>query len=386
MSTYVSTWPGLFPRDVLRGPSAPGAQPFPFNARPLAYYYRERNALYHLFRALRRDDTDWALVPDYHHGNEVRAIRAAGFGVRFYPIGRGLTADLEALTKLCKQRPRVLVLIHYLGWPQPLDEVLPLCRKLGIVTVEDCALSLLSESEGVPLGSRADHALFCLYKTVPVPNGGLLIHNGSDTTVDVASAHLPGGVTSLTARTLDLTIEALRGRSDTVGGALAALKARGGRALTRSAVRRWPVGDDGFDATGVDLRMSRFSQYLLDRFEFRSIRKRRRENFIQLGKLLAGDATPLCDELPPGLCPLFFPILVPNKAAAARALWARGIGAVEFWNTGDPAAVGPKHGNALFLREHVLELPIHQGLRPAHLEYMATEVGRLGLRMPRMAA
>lgn len=381
MSTYVPTWPGLFPRDLLRRPTARQTQPFPFNVPERSFYYRERNGLYHLFRALRRGEADWALVPDYHHGNEVRAIRAAGFDVRFYPITRDLTADLGALVDLCKQRPRVVLFIHYLGWPQPLDEVLPLCRELGIVTVEDCALSLLSESEGVALGSRADHALFCLYKTVPVPNGGLLVHNGGGEDVEVDSAHLDCGVTSLVARTLDLAIEGLRGRHDTVGGALAGWKARGASVVRRSAMKRWPVGDDGFDGDGVDLRMSRLSGYLLDRFEFQSIRERRRDNFEQLSSMLAGDITPLRDDLAPGVCPLFFPILVQDKATAARALWARGIGAVEFWNSGDPAAVGPRHDRALFLRRHVLELPVHQDLGPEHLEYMASELRELGLRM-----
>lgn len=381
MKSYVPTWPGLLPQDVMRRRSALAGQPFPFTSRPLAFYYRERNALYHLFRALRRDEADWALVPDYHHGNEVKAIRAAGFGVRFYPIGRDLTANLDALAELCKERPRVLLLIHYLGWGQPLDEILALCRRLEIVTVEDCALSLLSENEGVALGARADHALFCLYKTLPVPNGGLLVHNGHDGGTEVAPASGSCGLTSLTARTLDLAIDGVRGRNEHIGGAIAALKAKVGRALTRSAIHRWPVGDDGFDQSGVHLRMSRLSQHLLDRFDYSDIRARRRENFASLRSLLAGEVTPVRDDLPPGVCPLFFPLLVPDKRAAACALWARGIGAVEFWNTGDPAAVGARHADVRFLREHVLELPVHQDLRPAQLEYMASTVRELGLRM-----
>jgi dTDP-4-amino-4,6-dideoxygalactose transaminase len=381
MSIYVPTWPGLAPRDVLRGRSAVASRPFPFTAQQLAFYYRERNALYHLFRALKRDDADWALVPDYHHGNEVKALRAAGFGIRFYPVGRGLTANLDALVELCKQGPRVLLLIHYLGWPQPLDDILALCRNLDIITVEDCALSLLSEDAGVALGSRADYGLFCLYKTVPVPNGGLLVHNGNGAHPQVTQASVSCGITSLVAHTLNLVIERTRGRSEAIGGPLAAIKARVGRALTRAEIRRWPVGDDGFDLNAVDLRMSRFSQHLLDRFDYRAIRERRRENFARLLVLLAGEATLVREDLAPGICPLFFPILVPDKREAARELWALGIGAVEFWNTGDPAAEGAHDSDAQFLREHVLELPIHQDLRPEHLEYMATTVRGLGLRM-----
>lgn len=381
MSAYVPTWPGLLTEHVLRRRSAYAAQPFPFNASSRAFYYRERNALYHLFRALRRDDQDWALVPDYHHGNEVRAIRAAGFGVRFYSIGRNLQADLEQLQDLCKQRPRVVLFIHYLGWPQPLDEILTLCRSLDIVSVEDCALALLSHDGVEPLGTRADYALFCLYKTLPVPNGGLLVQNPGAIRSNVASASASCGSLSLAARTLTLGLEGLRGRNARLGGALSAIKGGVGAALTKSGIRRWPVGDDGFDLAAADLHMSRFSQYLLDRFDYASIRTRRRANFFQLKASLGDAATPLRDDLPQGVCPLFFPILVPDKRAAARALWARGIGAVEFWNSGDPAADAEPHSDAHYLREHVLELPIHQDLSPEHLEYMSNEVRGLGLRM-----
>jgi selenocysteine lyase/cysteine desulfurase len=103
MRLYVPTWPGLAPGDLVRRRSR-APLPFPLNARSRGFYYRARNALYHLFRALRRDDSDWALVPDYHHSNEVSAIRAAGFGVRFYPVRRDLSVDLDALARLLQDR------------------------------------------------------------------------------------------------------------------------------------------------------------------------------------------------------------------------------------------------------------------------------------------
>jgi dTDP-4-amino-4,6-dideoxygalactose transaminase len=381
MKMYVPTWPGLAPEDVTRRRSAASVPPFPFSAETPLFYYRERNALYHLFAGLRRSPDDWVAVPDYHHGNEVKAIRAAGFGVRFYPSLRDLTADPDTLMRLCEQGPRAVLLIHYLGWAQPLEEILALCRRLGVVTVEDCALSLLSEHQGAPLGSRGDHALFCLYKTLPVPNGGMLVSNAGGAGVSVQAASASCGVTSVVARTLDLALEGMRGRGHVRGATLADLKARLGGTLTRAGIRRWPVGDDGFDTRSVDLRISGLSEHLLRRFDYDAIRRRRRENFIGLRSLLGDAVTTVRADLAVGMCPLFFPILVPDKAAAARALWARGIGAVEFWNTGDPAADGPGSADARFLRAHVLELPIHQDLRPEQLAYMATEVQRLDLRM-----
>ncbi len=78
-----------------------------------------RSGIYHLFRTLNLKPGDKVLVPDYHSGNEVAAIRAAGASVVFYPIKRNLEPDLEALTRLAAQGARVIYVIHYLGWPQP---------------------------------------------------------------------------------------------------------------------------------------------------------------------------------------------------------------------------------------------------------------------------
>ena len=77
-----------------------------------------------------------------------------------------------------------------------------------------------------------------------------------------------------------------------------------------------------------------------------------------------------------GICPLFFPILVEDKHAVAENLRRRGIGVVELWNEGDSEANGADSGDALFLRKHVLELPIHQNVSKAQLDFITREVTR----------
>ena len=78
---------------------------------------------------------------------------------------------------------------------------------------------------------------------------------------------------------------------------------------------------------------------------------------------------------------MFFPLLVPDKSTAARALWERGIAAVELWNYGYPEAKGEEGRDARFLRDHVLELPIHQDVTPEQVDYMAEQVLALKLHL-----
>jgi len=378
---YVSAWPGLRPRDLLGSPVA-HRLPFPLQAGKKTYFYRARNAIFHLFRALGFGRGERVLVPAYHSGNETAAIRAAGADLTYYPIRRDLQPDLEALERLCLPGTRALLAIHFLGWPQPMAELLAFCRRRGLVLVEDCALALLSESEGRPLGSLGDYAVFCLYKTLPLPNGGLLLENNGHhlQALDAVSLQ-PCGRAPLAGRGAELLLEWLRGRSDTTGRALFAMKRAAGRALRAAGAEHVPVGDMGFDRGQVDVAISPICHPLMKRWDYQSIRRRRRENFHLLRERLIGRASLLKEDLPEGVCPLFFPILVRDKHAAAQALMARGVSAVEFWNDGDAAANGQEFAETRFLRDHVLELPLHQDLGPGQIDHVADQVLELGLRV-----
>lgn len=375
---YVSAWPGLTPAAFFRSP-VESARPFPLSAIQSIAFYRARNAIYHLFRALDGGRGRTVLVPDYHSGNEIAAIRAAGAHVRFYHVGRDLQPDLEQIEHLCRDGARALLTIHYLGWPQPVDELARIASRHGTVVVEDCALAMLSEANGWSLGTFGQFAIFCLYKTLPLPHGGMLVQNSRRLkeldTLDLRSC----GALSLAGRTAELWLEHLRSVADTPGRILFALKRGAGRALSAVQMDRVPVGDMGFDLDAVHVAMSPVCQRLLQTFDYQGIRQRRRANYLRLSASLSGRITPLFPRLDEGVCPLFFPLLVADKHAAARALWARGIQAVEFWNDGDPEATGRGFEDAQFLRDHVLELPIHQDITARQLDYIADQI--LGLRV-----
>jgi hypothetical protein len=127
--------------------------------------------------------------------------------------------------------------------------------------------------------------------------------------------------------------------------------------------------------------MSAASSRLITRLEMAEIRRRRIANFRALSAEFDGHVTPAHRGLADGVCPLFYPILVSDKAAAARALGRRGVDALEFWNHGAAGAAHAESRVARFLRAHVLALPVHQDLSSRQLAHLAREVKALRLRI-----
>ncbi|OLC80126.1 MAG: hypothetical protein AUH72_12635 [Acidobacteria bacterium 13_1_40CM_4_65_8] len=382
MIMFVPTYQGLSAKDFFRSAGLP-SQWFPFNAPHALRFYRARNAIYYLFKALCASRPNLTvLVPDYYSGNEVLAMRAAGARLQYCPVGRHMQLDPNDVERLCaRDEPDVLYVIHYLGWPQPMNALVELCARRGMLLFEDCALALLSELDGKPLGSFGDWAVFCLYKTLPVPNGAVLVQNTAklESLERLRLRHV--GPASVLGRTAELFVQRARSRADRLGAALCAVKRGLGRAAGALEVHRTPVGDMGFDVTAVDLAMSRLSERVIGRLDFAEIRRRRVANFRRLSHGLRGRASQVLPDPVEGICPLFFPVFVEDKAAAATALRQRGVDALEFWNDGVEADGLEMSPAASFLRAHVLELPIHQDLTPEHVDYVARQVSTLNLRM-----
>jgi len=113
IGTYVPTYQGLSAGDFVR-PAAQAAGWYPINAPHRLSFYRARNAIYHLFRALL--DTNpglTVLAPDYNSGNEILAIRAAGAAIHYCPVRGDMRLDPDDVARACdRHNPGLLYAIH----------------------------------------------------------------------------------------------------------------------------------------------------------------------------------------------------------------------------------------------------------------------------------
>ena len=290
---FIPTFQGLTATDfVLSASGRTTARRYPFDV-PHLTFYRARNAIYHLFRVLKSTNEQLTvLVPDYNSGNEVLALEAAGATIRYYPVGPDGQADAAEVERLCAvHHPDVLYVIHYLGWPQPIRQFADLARRRGMWLVEDCALSLLSDAGEQPLGTFGHWSVFCLYKTLPLPNGACLVQNGEHLAALDHISLRQAGLPSVLGRTAELVVRNIRSRSDSLGAALQSMKRAAGRAAGAMDVPRAKVGDIGFNLDDVDLAMSEISARLLKRLDFEEVRTRRIANYRRLAMQLAGQVT-----------------------------------------------------------------------------------------------
>jgi dTDP-4-amino-4,6-dideoxygalactose transaminase len=358
-------WPGMLSPLTAERPA-----PFPFGAPGVTRFYFARNAVFHGVRLLGLAGRE-VLVPSYHHGVEISALVAAGAVPRFVRVDARMRLDLEDLAAKIGSRSGAIYVIHYAGFPQPMDDVRAVAARSGLPVIEDCALSLLSAEGTRPLGSTGDLGIFCFYKTLPVPNGGALVVNATGL---ASSPPRPAGapVVSTLSHAAGALVANAAFRMGEAGEAIRAVVRGTYRALRGvSGLKPVSTGTSTFDVGAVHLGMSRVSDVIARRVDAAAIVAARRRNYFLLLGRLRDRVPPVFAEVPAGVSPLFYPLLCDDKAAVKARLEARGIETVDFWRNGHPLCPVEEFPEVATLRRRVLELPIHQDLGPEDMSFVA---------------
>jgi len=366
---FAPCYPGLTPRMLLPTARTAGL-PFPFNESRARYYYLARNGIYALARLWGLDGRE-VLFPAYFHGVELEALLRAGVRVRFYPVRQGMRVQVDDVVSRISRDTRAIYLTHFLGFPGPVEELAEVTRERGLSLIEDCAHGLLSRLGDRPLGSWGDAAIFCLYKSLPVPNGGVLVLRGGE------PSGLPECERPSWASTLRLSADVLERHLQIQDRRwqrwlLNAARAVGSRAARLLAGKRVEVDTEHFEQPYALLAMSKLSHRIIATQAFPAIVETRRRNYLQLLDALRDIALPVFDVLPAGVCPLSLPLRVRNKPQVVERFLARGVDAVNMWFPNHPAGPVEAYPEVAELRSTVLELPCHQSLTPQVIERVAS--------------
>lgn len=369
-SCLIPDTPTLYPSMLLRRPALHHSPPF--CGGDVQWYFMARNAIFEACRLLDIGEGE-VLMPAYHHGIEVEAVEATGARPVFYRVGSRWQVDLKDLEQRIGPHTRALYLIHYAGFPGPAARMRQIANDHDLALIEDCALSLLSADGASDLGMRGDVSIFCLYKSLPVPNGGALKFNRPR-----HGKCLPLRGPAISS-VLSLMLSSL----------LLNLAMRTGRAgcLLRSAIRHMGPGlvrasglggiadsPMHFEREHADLGISWLARAIAVRQPADRIVALRRRNYLLLQNRLKSISPPLFERLNPGVCPLFYPLWIQDKSDVIERLLRRGIQVVDFWGEHHPACDPAEFPEAMRARRHIVGIPCHQDLSMATMQWVGEQV------------
>jgi perosamine synthetase len=329
-----------------------GSLPFPLQEEGCRLFSRGRHGLLSGLRALGIGDGDEILAPAYHHGSEIEALQRSGARCVFYEPSANLAPEAAQIDALVGPRTRALHLTHHLGFPQDAARWRRWCDERKLALIEDAAQAWLARVGARPAGAFGDIAIFSLYKTFGLPDGGAL-HCP-------AGAAAPHGTREAAILRLGLEHAAwLAGRSRIIGGLVARLR----------PLRRYDPAIDF--ALGTVRPPSRATLLALRRAIDTTAVERRRDHYELLLGRLADMVPPPFAVLDPGACPLVLPVRAADKTTFLGRLRAAGIRALDLWSVPHPALDQQRFPRAAALRQTLVGLPVHQELRPRDLERIA---------------
>ena len=264
---------------------------------------------------------DEVLVPSYQCGSEISPLIATGARVLMYRVDERACIEVRDILRRITPRTRLVLVTHYFGRPAEIGELAAFCRAKNIRLLEDCALSLFSDGTG----HTGDAVVFSLRKSLPVPDGGVLLLRGCDRPKFEPIARPAVLPTARAALSLvkkwsenRIPFHSMFRRDRDVDG---------GTTVSKSAFPDIP-SSYYWPANSVIRKASRFAVGALKRTDPRWVVRTRRENYIHLRRCLAGTAGVdfLWEEslLADGICPLGLPNSRRRSARLVARLECRG--------------------------------------------------------------
>ncbi len=341
--------------------------------RTIIYSYLGRigNAL--VCRMLNVQPGDEVLVPSYNCGSEVDPFLSFGMKAVMYHLDDQLTIDLGDLKKRITNRTRIIYVTHYFGWPQPLQDVKKLCQEHNLFLMEDCALSLFSNSSDKPIGKDGDAAIFSFRKSLPVPDGAALSLRENEILISRPHKRPPFRTTvketaPYIVRWLLHSGENNKVVSSALAWAESLLPAPESERLTEDLDM---PKDYYFSETIMPFTISRISAGILSSVDPQRVYDARRQNYQRLfeGIVDIKSLKPLFN-LPDGVCPLFMAVRVEDVFLWMYELNGLGIKAIRWWEGFNKKLDWSEFPHARSLKNGLMVLPVHQFLTPEDIDYM----------------
>ena len=141
-----------------------------------------RQALAVLLKAVGLEAGDKVGICSFTCLSVVESVRVCGGVPVFLDTDESLSIDPASILRYGSDRLKVVVLQHTFGNPGKLDDLLAACKKVDAIIIEDCAHTLGSYWDEMPLGGFGVGATYSFQwgKPVTTGQGGMLTVNSKD--------------------------------------------------------------------------------------------------------------------------------------------------------------------------------------------------------------
>ncbi len=130
-----------------------------------------------LYFALGLGDGDEVIVPAQTHLATAHAVELTGAKAVFVDaeLSSG-NIDIKKIESAITKNTKALAVVHYLGVPVDMSQIMPIAKKYGLFVVEDCALSPGAKLDGIHTGLHGDAGVFSFYpvKHLTTAEGGMI--------------------------------------------------------------------------------------------------------------------------------------------------------------------------------------------------------------------
>jgi hypothetical protein len=300
----------------------------------------------------------------------VKPFQDLGIEPRFFEVSPHLSPDTARINSLIDSKTRGIMMVNYFGFPAPnFQEIRSLCQNNGLYLIEDNAHGFLSRTGSRLLGTLGDIGISSLWKQLPITSGAALLVN-SDSLARNGQA-----LSELESRRDKYPQMSHRYVYLQIMGSLLSnleLRYRFPAGILRRAYRRLSgrAGDLNGEEFDHSVAMSQVVLRLAEGMDLERACLRRRHNYgVWLDALSRRRGLDIVfGDLPDGICPMVFPVLVDDVETFTRQMSDRGVMTHLWPPLPEEVLDNPIYPVANYLARHMLILPVHQSIGHAALK------------------
>lgn len=320
---------------------------------------------------------DAILVPSYHSSELINAMQWLGVVPFFYRLLDDLSVDFSHLDHLLQRMPKALITTHYFGFSQPIKHLRSWCDNHAVSLIEDCSQAFYGAVDNIHLGAFGDYSVASARNFFPVDDGGLLVLNKKPT-LDHSS--LTSIDMKCESKVFSSTVE-----QSLAYGRLGLLRpffkffAKYKQTKDHQGTQQQNVPNtcitEKFDPNWMEKSISMVSETIIEYTNTKRVVAKRRQYYLTLLRAFSGmqGVKPLHTDLPDGVVPYVFPLLIASPQHAIHKLRTMGV-PFSRWSR---LSTNDEDGSCAVsarMSKHLLQLPCHQELTHKEIDWLVSKV------------